>query len=156
MLNGKMIYHIVKKYEFDVIFSVHPRTRSSINKCKIKVNKKIKLLKPLCFTDYVHLQMNSLVTLSDSGTISEESSILNFNALNIRETHERPEAMEEASVPMVGFSVDRIIQGIEHVKSTKSSLKIVKDYSMHNVSEKIVRIILSYTDYVNRVVWQKK
>ena len=147
---------IVKKYEFDIIFSVHPRTRSSINKCKIKVNKKIKLLKPLCFTDYVHLQMNSLVTLSDSGTISEESSILNFNALNIRETHERPEAMEEASVPMVGFSVDRIIQGIEHVKSTKSSLKIVKDYSMHNVSEKIVRIILSYTDYVNRVVWQKK
>ena len=147
---------IVNKYKFDVIFSVHPRTRASINKCKVKFSKKIKLLKPLCFTDYVNLQMNSLVTLSDSGTISEESSILNFNALNIREAHERPEAMEEASVPMVGFSVDRIIQGIEHIKSSESSLKIVKDYSMHNVSEKVVRIILSYTDYVNRVVWQKK
>ncbi len=100
--------------------------------------------------------MNSLVTLSDSGTISEESSILNFNALNIREAHERPEAMEEASVPLVGFSVERIIQGIEHIISTESDLKIVNDYSMHNVSEKVVRIILSYTDYVNRVVWQKK
>ena len=147
---------IVDKYNFEVIFSVHPRTRVSIDKCKTKINKRIKLLKPLCFTDYVHLQMNSLVTLSDSGTISEESSILNFNALNIREAHERPEAMEEASVPLVGFSAERIIQGIEHIISTEPNLKIVNDYSMHNVSEKVVRIILSYTDYVNRVVWQKK
>ncbi len=147
---------IVNKYKYEIIFSVHPRTRTSIEMCKIKIHEKIRLLKPLCFTDYVHLQMNSLVTLSDSGTISEESSILNFNALNIREAHERPEAMEEASVPLVGFSIERIVQGIEHLISKESSLEIVRDYTMHNVSEKVLRIILSYTDYVNRVVWQKK
>ena len=99
--------------------------------------------------------MNSFVTLSDSGTISEESSILNFKALNLREAHERPEAMEEASVPLVGFSSHRILQGINHITTSTAKLNIVNDYSMHNVSEKVVRILLSYTDYVNRVVWQK-
>lgn len=147
---------IVEKYNFDIIFSLHPRTRNSIEKNNIKINKKIKLLKPLCFTDYIYLQINSLVTLSDSGTISEESSILNFKALNIREAHERPEAMEEGSVPLVGFSNDRIIQAIEHLINSNSETKIVNDYTMPNVSEKVVRIILSYTDYVNRVVWKKE
>ena len=152
----KVLGTIAEKFNYDIIFSVHPRTRHVIEQNKLKVHEKIKLLKPLCFTDYVYLQMNSLVTLSDSGTISEESSILNFNALNIREAHERPEAMEEASVPLVGFSCERILQAIEHITSTDSTLKIVDAYSMNNVSEKVVRIILSYTDYVNRVIWNKK
>lgn len=147
---------IIETFGLKIIFSIHPRTKKAINKNKLKIDKKIVLIKPLCFTDYVNLQINSLVTLSDSGTISEESSILNFKALNIREAHERPEAMEEASVPMVGFSKDRIIQGIEHLIKSNVKTKIVNDYSMPNVSEKVVRIILSYTDYVNSVVWKKE
>ena len=146
---------IINIYGFKIIFSTHPRTKKAIKKNKLKINNKISLIKPLCFTDYINLQQNSLVTLSDSGTISEESSILNFKALNIREAHERPEAMEEASVPLVGFSTDRILQGIEHLLSSKTKTNIVSDYSMPNVSEKVVRIILSYTYYVNRVVWKK-
>ena len=147
---------IIDIYGFQIIFSTHPRTKNAIKKNKLEINNKICLLKPLCFTDYVNLQLNSLVTLSDSGTISEESSILSFKALNIREAHERPEAMEEAAVPLVGFSSDRIIQAIEHLINSKTETKIVSDYSMPNVSEKVVRIVLSYTDYVNKFVWKKE
>jgi len=142
-----------------VILSTHPRTRNQINLMKIKFHKSVILGKPFGFLDYIKLQMNAFAVLSDSGTISEESSILNFPALNIREAHERPEAMEEASVMMVGLKFDRIVQGLSILQSQKRmeerSLRLVGDYSMPNVSEKIIRIILSYTDYVNSVVWKK-
>ena len=127
---------------------------------KINCNDLIKFVDPLGFNDYNFLQINSFVVLSDSGTISEESSILNFRALNIRESHERPEAFEEASVMMVGLDSKRIIQAIELVlKQPVGQIRdfnLVKDYSYNNVSKKVVRIILSYIDYVNRVVWQKE
>jgi UDP-N-acetylglucosamine 2-epimerase len=126
-----------------------------IEQSKISINSKIQFLKPMGFYDYNNLQMNSFAVLSDSGTISEESSILNFRALNIREAHERPEAMEEASVMMVGLNQERIIQGILQIEKQKihneRNFYSVKDYSMPNVSEKIVRIIISYTDYIKRV-----
>lgn len=129
-----------------------------INK-EVKIHKNIQLLKPLGFLDYNALQMFSYAVLSDSGTISEESSILNFYALNIRDAHERPEAMEEASVMMVGLNPERIMQGLtalnSQLRNPKRNFREVYDYSMPNVSEKIVRIILSYTDYINRVVWSK-
>jgi UDP-N-acetylglucosamine 2-epimerase len=154
MLNG-----ISDVYNFPVIVSTHPRTEKRIKESKIKLNKNIQLLKPLGFHDYNKLQISSKVCLSDSGTISEESSILNFPALNIREAHERPEAMEESSVMMVGMSFERIIQGIEILASQKRgeerTLDMVDDYSSKNVSEKVLRIIISYTDYINRVVWKK-
>jgi UDP-N-acetylglucosamine 2-epimerase len=147
------------KYGYPIIFSTHPRTKSRIDKANLKLHKNIKFLKPLGFNDYNHLQANAFVVLSDSGTISEESSILNFRALNIREAHERPEAMEEGSVMMVGLEEERIMQAIEHVELQQidelRNMRKVADYSMPNVSEKVVRIILSYTDYVNRVVWRK-
>ncbi|MEQ3690803.1 MAG: UDP-N-acetylglucosamine 2-epimerase (non-hydrolyzing) [Flavobacterium sp.] len=151
---------IAETYNFPIIVSTHPRTRNMIESKKIKVHSNIQFLKPMGFHDYNALQMHSLAVLSDSGTISEESSILNFPALNIRQAHERPEAMEEASVMMVGLSPERIMQGLAHLKSQKRganrNFRLVGDYSMPNVSEKVVRIILSYTDYVNRVVWSKK
>ena len=154
-----VLNNIAKKYNFPVIVSTHPRTQSRINESKVKFHKKVQLLKPLGFIDYNKLQTSSKVVLSDSGTISEESSILNFPALNIREAHERPEAMEEASVMMVGLELDRIFQAItildEQPKGNKRLLRQVSDYSMSNVSSKVVRIIHSYTDYVNRVVWRK-
>ena len=145
---------IADKYNFPVIVSTHPRTRKMIEEKGIKFNPLINLLKPLGFNDYVKLQIESKTVLSDSGTISEESSILKFKALNLREAHERPEAMEEASVMMVGLKKERILQGLEILETQKNStLREVYDYSMPNVSDKVLRIILSYTDYINRNVW---
>ena len=145
---------ITDKYNFPVIVSTHPRTRKMIEEKGIKFNPLVNLLKPLGFNDYVKLQIESKAVLSDSGTISEESSILKFRALNLREAHERPEAMEEASVMMVGLKKERILQGLEILETQeKDTLREVYDYSMPNVSDKVLRIILSYTDYINRNVW---
>lgn len=144
------------KYKLPVIVSTHPRTKNMINAKGIVFNEYVQILKPMGFNDYVKLQMHAKVTLSDSGTISEESSILGFKALNLREAHERPEAMEEASVMMVGLHKDRIMQALSILETQEEdTLRQVADYSMPNVSEKVLRIILSYTDYVNRNVWKK-
>ena len=146
---------IADKYKFPVIISTHPRTRKMIEEKGVKFNPLVNLLKPLGFNDYVKLQIESKAVLSDSGTISEESSILKFKALNLREAHERPEAMEEASVMMVGLKKERILQGLEILEAQeKDTLREVYDYSMPNVSDKVLRIILSYTDYINRNVWR--
>ena len=148
---------IAQKYNHPIIVSTHPRTRKMINAKEIKLHHHIQLLKPLGFNDYNALQMNATAVLSDSGTISEESSILNFPALNIRQAHERPEAMEEASVMMVGLNPERILQGLIQLESQKRgeerTLRTVSDYFMPNVSDKVVRIIISYVDYIKRVVW---
>ncbi len=150
---------IAQKYGYPVIVSTHPRTRKMLEEKKVKVNPLVQFLKPLGFTDYNALQVNSFAVLSDSGTISEESAILNFRALNIREAHERPEAMEEASVMMVGLCPERILQGLVQLQyqavGTERNFLPVADYSMPNVSDKVVRIILSYTDYIKRVVWSE-
>jgi UDP-N-acetylglucosamine 2-epimerase (non-hydrolysing) len=150
---------IAENFGLPIIVSTHPRTRNMIDKMSVEVRPEIQFLKPLGFHDYNALQMRSYAVLSDSGTISEESSILNFRALNIREAHERPEAMEEASVMMVGLSPERMLQGLAQLQQQKTgnerNYRPVADYSMPNVSEKMVRIILSYTDYINRVVWSK-
>lgn len=150
---------IAIKFGFPIIVSTHPRTQNMIDQKKVEMRPEIQFLKPLGFHDYNALQMRSYAVLSDSGTISEESSILNFRALNIRDAHERPEAMEEASVMMVGMNSERIMQALTQLQQQKISAernyRQVTDYSMPNVSEKVVRIILSYTDYVNRVVWSK-
>lgn len=154
-----MLNAVADKYQYPVIVSTHPRTRNRIEELKVEFNPLVQLLKPLGFSDYNKLQLSAKAALSDSGTINEESSILNFPALNLRQTHERPEGMEEASVMMVGLKADRILQGLdilEHqLRGTERTLCLVEDYSMPNVSEKVARIILSYTDYVNRVVWKK-
>jgi UDP-N-acetylglucosamine 2-epimerase len=147
---------IAEKYNMPVIVSTHPRTRKMIESKEIEFHPLVKTMKPLGFNDYVKLQIKAKAVLSDSGTISEESSILGFRALNIRQAHERPEAMEEASVMMVGLNRDRILQGLDILETQKKGLlRLVSDYSMPNVSYKVLRIILSYTDYVNRVVWSK-
>ncbi len=147
---------IAEVYDMPVIVSTHPRTRNMIEKKNITFHSNVQILKPMGFNDYVTLQMHANVTLSDSGTISEESSILGFKALNLREAHERPEAMEEASVMMVGLHKDRILQALRVLETQSTeTLRTVADYSMPNVSEKVLRIIISYTDYVNRTVWQK-
>ncbi len=171
---------VAEKFGLPIIVSTHPRTRNMIKEKGVSFNPLIQLMKPLGFHDYNHLQKNAFAVLSDSGTISEESSIMNFRALNIREAHERPEAMEEASVMMVGLNPERILQGLvqlqyqhtglnsQHIKfstfqpSTLSTFQVlernfrpVADYSMPNVSDKVVRIILSYTDYIQRVVWSE-
>ena len=143
-------------YEMPIIVSTHPRTRKRIEEKEVTFNPLVRLMKPLGFNDYVRLQMDAKAVLSDSGTISEESSILKFPALNIREAHERPEAMEEASVMMVGLEKERILQGLQVLETqTPDLLRHVADYSMPNVSDKVLRIILSYTDYINRNVWKK-
>ncbi len=147
---------VAETYQMPVLVSTHPRTRKMIEEKQVKLHSLIKLSKPLGFIDYNHLQVNAKAVLSDSGTISEESSILGFKALNIREAHERPEAMEEASVMMVGLSAERVLQGLAVLESQeRETLRLVSDYSMPNVSEKVLRIILSYTDYVKRVVWRR-
>lgn len=152
--------NLASYYKYPVIFSTHPRTRKMIQRRKPKLNKLIRLIEPFGFIDYNNLQINSFVVLSDSGTISEESSILNFKALNIRESHERPEAMEEASVIMCGLSFERILQSIESIKDQdtgeKRNILPVNDYNSPNVSIKVERILISYIDYVNRIVWQKE
>jgi UDP-N-acetylglucosamine 2-epimerase (non-hydrolysing) len=151
---------VAEKFDLPVIVSTHPRTRKMIDASGLSLSKNIQLLKPLGFYDYNALQLNSKAVLSDSGTISEEASILNFPALNIRQAHERPEAMEEASVMMVGLNPERILQGLIQIESQKRgeerSFRKVADYSMPNVSDKVVRIIISYTDYIKRVVWSQE
>ena len=155
---------IAEKYSYPIIVSTHPRTRKKLETIQknssIELNPLIQWQKPLGFSDYNALQMNAFAVLSDSGTISEESAILNFRALNIREAHERPEAMEEASVMMVGLEPESILRGIVQLEQQSigqdRNYRPVADYSMPNVSEKVTRIILSYTDYINRVVWKKK
>lgn len=145
---------VAEKYKMPIIISTHPRTRKMIEAKGIEFNSLIQTMKPLGFNDYNKLQIKSKAVLSDSGTISEESSILGFKALNIRQAHERPEAMEEASVMMVGLKKERIMQGLEILETQcVDTLRQVADYSMPNVSEKVLRIIISYTDYINRVVW---
>lgn len=147
---------IASTYKMPIIVSTHPRTRNKIEKENIEFNPLIQLMKPMGFNDYNKLQLDAKAVLSDSGTISEESSIMKFPALNIRQAHERPEAMEEASVMMVGLERTRIMQGLKVLESQKEdTLRAVADYSMPNVSDKVLRIILSYTDYINRVVWKK-
>jgi len=169
---------IAEKYNYPIIFSTHPRTRKKLeqitnpesqatsnqspvtnHQSPVTVNPLIQFLKPLGFHDYNHLQKNALAVLSDSGTISEESSVMNFRALNIREAHERPEAMEEATVMMVGLNPERILQGLAQLQyqkvGAKRNFRPVADYSMPNVSDKMVKIIISYTDYINRVVWEQ-
>jgi UDP-N-acetylglucosamine 2-epimerase (non-hydrolysing) len=150
---------IAENYDLPIIVSTHPRTRKMIDTKGVTLHKNIQLLKPLGFNDYNALQLHSKAVLSDSGTISEESSILNFPALNIRQAHERPEAMEEASVMMVGLNPVRILQGLIQLELQKigdeRTFRRVSDYSMPNVSDKVVRIIISYVDYTKRVVWSE-
>ncbi|MFA0337327.1 non-hydrolyzing UDP-N-acetylglucosamine 2-epimerase [Vibrio breoganii] len=150
---------VAEQYDLPVIVSTHPRTRNRIEAQGLEFHPNIQLLKPLGFHDYNHLQKNAKAVLSDSGTINEEASIMNFPALNLREAHERPEGMEEAFVMMVGLEVERVLQGLAILESQPSGeerlLREVYDYSMPNVSDKVVRILHSYTDYVKRVVWKE-
>jgi UDP-N-acetyl-L-fucosamine synthase len=163
-INFKLLFNclneVIEKYNLPVIFPIHPRTKKILDVSKLTLNKQVFLIDPLPFSDYNNLQINSHTTLSDSGTIFEEASILNFRALNIRESHERPEAIEETSAIITGLNQERIIQGIKMLEKQKTgekrNINIVSDYSKNNLSLKIERILLSYIDYINRVVWQKE
>ena len=156
---AQILNTITEKYNFPVIVSTHPRTRKRFESLEIKFNSLIQLMKPMSFFDYVKLQSSAKAVISDSGTITEESSILNFPALNMREASERPEGVEEGAVIMTGLSVERVLQGLRllenQVTNSARELKLVADYDTLNVSEKVVRIIHSYTDYVNRITWKK-
>ena len=151
---------LANEYKMPIIFPIHPRTKKKYDKSDLKLDKLVKFIDPLGFNDYNKLQIESYVVLSDSGTIFEESSILNFRALNIRESHERPEAVEETSVVVTGLKIERILQGIKMLENQttgkKRNINLVSDYNISNVSLKIERIILSHIDFVNRVVWQKE
>ena len=153
-----ILNELEKIYDIPIIVSTHPRTRKKINESNFMLNENIKLIKPQSFTNYINLQLNSKLVLSDSGTINEESSILNFPAINIRDAHERPEAMEETSVMMTGMNCERVLQAIEILMSQKRdndrTLNLVNDYKSKNISEKILRIILSYTDYIQKKTWK--
>jgi UDP-N-acetylglucosamine 2-epimerase (non-hydrolysing) len=150
---------VASKYQLPMIVSVHPRTQKRIDAEGVKFSERIRLVKPMGLSDYVHLMIRAKATLSDSGTITEESSILNFRALNIREAHERPEGMEEGAVMMTGLDPERVLDALKvlekQVSGEQRVLRIVSDYNVPNVSEKVARIILSYTDFVNRIVWRK-
>ena len=155
---SEILNSIAEKYDIPIIVSTHPRTRKKIEQSKCSFNNKIRFLKPQNLSNYLKLQINAKTVLSDSGTINEESSILNFPALNIREAHERPEAMEETSVIMTGINCERILQSLELLsiqkKDKSTDLSLVDDYNVKNFSEKILRIIISYTDYVKRNIWK--
>jgi UDP-N-acetylglucosamine 2-epimerase (non-hydrolysing) len=155
----ELLNQLAKKYQIPLIVSTHPRTRKRMENLSLSIDPLVQFLKPFGFFDYVHLQMQARCVLSDSGTITEESSILNFPALNLREAHERPEGFEEAAVMMVGLSLDRVEQGLaileKQTRGANRTLSLVKEYAPVNVSDKVLRIIQSYTDFINRKTWKR-